>query len=124
MLPRFGVDFDVGCYPQEASLESLAVSFHKGCYVGQEAVFMLEKRGHVGKRLVRLIVDGAGEIGKGSPVLLGDDTVGEVTSAIEDDGRTFAMALVRYKHTTSGTELLVGGHRAVVSCLAPREFCG
>jgi folate-binding protein YgfZ len=46
-VPRFGVDFDDTTYPQEASLEKTAVSFDKGCYLGQEVVCMLEMRGHV-----------------------------------------------------------------------------
>jgi len=41
-IARFGVDFDDQNYPQEASLERLAVSFQKGCYLGQETVFMLD----------------------------------------------------------------------------------
>ena len=40
-LPRFGVEFDTTHYPQEAALEKLAVSFQKGCYLGQEVVYML-----------------------------------------------------------------------------------
>jgi hypothetical protein len=45
-VPRFGVDYDDQNLPQEPSLERIAVSFNKGCYLGQETVFMLEKRGH------------------------------------------------------------------------------
>ncbi len=122
MLPRLGVDFDVGCYPQEACLEHLAVSFNKGCYVGQEAVFMLEKRGHVKKRLVRLVVDGERDIAPGSDVFASDgEKVGEVTSAVKGDGKSWALAMVRYKHTLSGTVLSVDGERAQVSCLSVRE---
>jgi folate-binding protein YgfZ len=122
MLPRFGVDFDVKCFPQEACLEHLAVSFSKGCYVGQEAVFMLEKRGHVKKRLVRLVLDDAVEIESGAAIQTPEgEAVGTVTSAIAGEGDTYAMGLVRYKQTLSGTELVVAGHPAKVSCLAVRE---
>jgi folate-binding protein YgfZ len=122
MIPRWGVDFEADCYPQEACLEHLAVSFNKGCYVGQEAVFMLEKRGHVKKRLVRLVMDGEGEIAPGDGVTTPDgEEVGKVTSTIHADGKTWAMGLVRYKQTLSGTELRVGDHTAKVSCLAVRE---
>ncbi len=125
MLPRWGVDFTAGGYPQEATLESLAVSFNKGCYVGQEAVFMLEKRGHVAKRLVRLVIDSDAEIAAGSEVAAADGAVvGAITSAVRDGGKVWAMASVRYKHTESGTELRVAGHPAKVSCLGPRESCG
>ena len=120
MLPRFGVDFEVGAYPQEASLENLAVSFNKGCYIGQEAVFMLEKRGHVQKRLVRL-VSSDGQLAVGASV--SDDQgkhVGTITSAVPVAGGSYALAMVRYKHTVSGTQLHVGGIAATVSCLSQR----
>ena len=122
MLPRYGVDFEANCYPQEACLEHLAVSFDNGCYVGQEAVFMLEKRGHVKKRLVRLIVEGDEPVPRGTPVTTPEgEEVGHVTSSIHADGKTWAMGLVRYKQTLSGTELKVGQSPATVSCLAVRE---
>jgi len=53
-IPTLGVDFAIDDYPQEASLEGDGVSFDKGCYLGQEAVFMLQHRGHPKKRLVQL----------------------------------------------------------------------
>src|SRR5206468_3733442 len=37
-IPRFGADFDGATYPQEVGLEKTAVSFSKGCYLGQEVV--------------------------------------------------------------------------------------
>jgi folate-binding protein YgfZ len=125
MLPRFGTDFGVDNYPQEASLEGLAVSFDKGCYLGQEAVFMLQKRGHVSKRLVRLELDSGAELSPGDEIL-GDDNavVGKVTSTSAADSRTFAMGMVRYKQTLSGTKLSVAGHEATVSCLSARDDCG
>ena len=57
-VPRFGPDFDDKTYPQEASLEKAAVSFDKGCYLGQEVVCMLEMRGHVKRKLVSIVLDG------------------------------------------------------------------
>lgn len=125
MLPVWGADFDQKNYPQEASLEGLAVSFNKGCYLGQEAVFMLQKRGHVAKRLVRLVV------GKGLDLQPGDEVndkdgkkVGHITSAVRDGDTTFAMAMVRYKQTASGTDLSVANESAVVSCLSRENSCG
>ena len=124
MLPRFGVDFDVDCYPQEACLENLAVSFDKGCYVGQEAGFMLEKRGHVKKRLVRLAVAGGVDLSSGDEVYTPQgEKVGHITSSVRAEGSTWAMAMVRYKHTVTGTELVVDDSRATVSCLSAREQC-
>jgi hypothetical protein len=114
---RFGVDFDEENYPQEASLERRAVSFSKGCYLGQEAVFMLEKRGHAKKRLVRVDVEGAEPLARGAEVALPDGAaVGQVTSrAPGPAGGEVALAYVKWKHATAGTPLVVGGRPARVA---------
>ena len=52
--PRFGRDFGAQQYPQEAGHKQRAVSFGKGCYLGQEVVCTLENRGRLTRRLVRL----------------------------------------------------------------------
>ncbi len=84
-VPSFGVDFDEKTYPQEAALEKVAVSFDKGCYLGQEVVCMLELRGHVKRKLAALVLDAEGSglpPSRGAPVNDGQGgTVGEVTSA-------------------------------------------
>ena len=49
--PRFGVDLDEGSMPQEAGLHRRAVSFTKGCYVGQETVARLFYRGKPNRHL-------------------------------------------------------------------------
>ncbi len=50
-LPEFGIDFDSGERPHEAGLDRLAVSWSKGCYLGQEVVCMQDMRGKVSRRL-------------------------------------------------------------------------
>src|SRR5262249_30258701 len=65
-VPRFRHDFDESTYPQEASLEKRAVSFDKGCYLGQEVVCMLELRGQVKRKLVPVTLSAS--IPKGTPV--------------------------------------------------------
>ncbi len=49
--PRYGVDIDEGTIPQEAGLNERAVSFTKGCYVGQETVARLHYRGKPNRHL-------------------------------------------------------------------------
>jgi len=117
MLPALGVDFKLEDYPHEGRLERLAVSFNKGCYLGQEAVFKIEQRGHVAKRLVRLVLDEEAAIETGAPITTveGDD-VGTVTSAVAGDGKTFALGVVRYKQSSDGTALRVADKPATVSC--------
>ena len=60
--PRFGVDLDDSVIPQEAGLNERAVSFSKGCYVGQETVARLYYRGKPNRQLrgLRLAVAAAG----------------------------------------------------------------
>jgi folate-binding protein YgfZ len=117
-LGQMGVDYDEQSYPQEAALEGLAVSFNKGCYLGQETVFMLQVRGHVKKRLVRLDVDGDGDIAAGAEITAPDGaSIGAVTRAGAeiDTGRAIALGHVKYKHIEPGTEVRVAGRVARVT---------
>jgi hypothetical protein len=118
-VPRFGADFDDQTLPQEASLERLAVSFSKGCYLGQETVFMLEKRGHAKKRLMRLRAEGEALAGGAEITMPDGEAVGQVTSAAPPrDGAAAALGYVKYKHANAGTAVLVGGRPATIVGLA------
>lgn len=118
-IARYGVDFDEQNYPQDASLEKLAVSFQKGCYLGQETVFMLEVRGHAKKRLVRLAIDGDGDVPVGSPIVSpeGGAEVGSVTSRTRapNGAGLIALGYVKYKLAVEGTELQVSGRAARIT---------
>ncbi len=115
-VPRFGVDFDAATYPQEAGLEKRAVSFSKGCYLGQEVVCMLEMRGHVKRKLVTMRVEG-GAPARGIEV---KDAAGEVVGAItsaavaSDADGVIAMAMVKRAKAETGAELRVGEALATV----------
>ncbi len=117
-LASFGEDFSSENYPQESSLERLAVSFSKGCYLGQEAVFMLEKRGHVSKRIVGLKADTLlTDCAPGSRVLDDKGTdVGRVTSVTPAPrtGHVQALALIAYRAAKANTGVSVGGTQAAV----------
>ena len=119
-LGRFGVDFDEQNYPQEASIERLAVSFKKGCYLGQETVYMLEVRGHVKKKLVKLLVEGDSAIAAGAEIHAPDGSVvGAVTSSHRRAHQAMALGYVKYKLTAPGTELRVAGRAARVAEAGP-----
>lgn len=116
-LPRFGVEVDATLYPQEASLERLAVSFDKGCYLGQEVVYMLENRGHVKRKLVPLDFEGGAPPAAGDPVTTAEGAaVGDVKSAAigPSSGKPVAIAMVKYAQAKSGTVLRVGDRSARV----------
>lgn len=115
-IPEWGVDFDEKNFPQEASLEMDAVSFTKGCYLGQEVVFMLEKRGHVKKRLVQLVLEGETELGATIESLEGEPQ-GQVTSVANRPARSLALGWVKYKQAADDNELRVKGVTARVTTL-------
>lgn len=117
-LGTFGVDFDGTAYPQEASVEADGVSFSKGCYLGQEAVFMMQERGHPPRRLVQLAVEGVDLPAPLAPVTTADGTaIGHVSSRVVSGDRVLALATVKWKHARAGTELQVDGRRATVTPL-------
>jgi folate-binding protein YgfZ len=116
-VPRFGVDFDDKTYPQEAALENTAVSFDKGCYLGQEVVCMLQMRGHVKRRLVPVVLDAIEAPAAGAVVKDGTDAaVGQVTSAGLSPtlGKAVALAMMKRAQAEPGTDVVVDGARGEV----------
>jgi tRNA-modifying protein YgfZ len=112
--PRYGVDLDDTVIPQEAGLNARAVSFEKGCYVGQETVARLYFRGKPNRHLRGLKL--SGPAAHGDPLRLGEREVGKLGSVVESPlhGR-IALALVR-REAAPGDSLAVGenGVRAQV----------
>jgi folate-binding protein YgfZ len=114
-IPLFGVDFDENNYPQEATLERRAVSFCKGCYLGQEVVCRLEMRGHVHKRLAALRIEGQGALPPRAPALAAGAEIGHVTSsALHPEGFTVALAMLKFAHAEPGSPLEIDGRPATV----------
>lgn len=105
---QFGVDFGEADNPHEAALDRRAVSWNKGCYLGQEVVCMLEMRGHVKRKLVPLSVTANAPPAKGTNVTDAAGTVlGQITSAAENpDGTLVALAMIKGAHAV-GAELKV-----------------
>jgi folate-binding protein YgfZ len=116
--PAWGIDMDDSTIPQEACLEQLhAISFEKGCYTGQEVVARLHFRGHVNKRLVRLLASGTEPLPSGAEVKNGDSIVGDVrSSGVLPTGAPVAIAMVR-REVTDGATVSVGERDAVVHSL-------
>jgi folate-binding protein YgfZ len=79
--PRYGVDLDESVIPQEAGLNERAVSFTKGCYVGQETVARLYYRGKPNRHLRGLRLSGPASAG--AELRLGTRPVGALTSVAE-----------------------------------------
>ena len=92
--PRFGIDLDETVIPQEAGLNERAVSFTKGCYVGQETVARLHYRGKPNRRLLGLRLSEPAP--SGTELHLGEKVVGKLGSVVvSPDHGPIALALVR-----------------------------
>ena len=110
-----GIDFDDHNYVQEAGLEERAVSFRKGCYVGQEVVCMLQNRGKVHKRLVKLSLASTHGVIVGAEVKTEAAVVGTLTSLLlRDDGSALGLAMIKTSASTPGTKLEIAGNPAEV----------
>jgi folate-binding protein YgfZ len=104
--PRFGVDLDESVIPQEADLNQRAVSFTKGCYVGQETVARLFYRGKPNRRLHGLRLSGPAETG--AELTFADRVVGRLGSVAESPRLGWiGLALVR-REAPPGSEVTVG----------------
>ena len=118
-IPRFGIDMDESNIPLEAGLESRAISFTKGCYIGQEVISRIRTYGQVAKALrgLRLADDLKTLPAKGDKLVKGDKEVGYITSATASPGikANIALGYVRKEVNEIGTELLVRARDAETS---------
>ena len=102
------IPFDVGIedLPNEAGLESDAISYTKGCYLGQEVMARLKSMGQLRRRLWR--VHGAGETipSLPAPVFAEARRVGDLRSAVRDgSGGWIGLAMLSLLHVSAGAEL-------------------
>jgi folate-binding protein YgfZ len=104
--PRYGIDLDDTTIPQEAGLNDRAVSFTKGCYVGQETVARLHWRGKPNRHLRGLRLSAPAPTG--TPLRLGEREVGRLGSvAVSPVHGPIALAIVR-REAGVGDTLAVG----------------
>src|SRR5215217_798397 len=104
--PRFGIELDDSVIPQEAGLNERAVSFTKGCYVGQETVARLYYRGKPNRHLRGLRF--SAPVAPGTALVLGEKEVGRVTSAaVSPVHGPIGLALVR-RQAEPGTTVAAG----------------
>jgi tRNA-modifying protein YgfZ len=110
--PRYGVELDDSVIPQEAGLNDRAVSFTKGCYVGQETVARLHYRGKPNRRLrgVKL----SAPVPPGAELRLGEKTVGRLGSSVVSPVHgPIGLALVR-REAQDGATVQVDGTTALI----------
>ena len=112
-LPLFGRDVSNRNFPQEARLDR-ALSFTKGCYVGQEIVARIQSRGAVNRVLVKLDTDAP--VAAGAEVSADGHAIGQVTSSAPlPSGRGLALAYLKVEHARTGQRVSVGGVAGAVA---------
>ncbi len=104
--PRFGAEMSAETMPAEAGIVDAAISFTKGCYIGQEPVARLHYKGRPNRHLRGLELSAPAEAG--AELRLGEKPVGAIGSSCLSPARgPIALAIVR-REAEPGTELAVG----------------
>lgn len=95
--------------PQELARDSRAISFTKGCYLGQETVARLDALGHVNRLIRGLIIEAEAPAPPGSKLFAGEKEVGRITSSgvSERTGKPIALGFVRTSHVAPGSAVVV-----------------
>ena len=110
--PRLGFDMDAETMPQEAGINERAVSFTKGCYVGQETVARLHYKGKPNRHLRGLRLAEPAE--RGAEIVFGDKPVGRLGSTcVSPRLGPIGLAVVR-REAEPGATVEVGGRRAEI----------
>ncbi|SET85174.1 aminomethyltransferase family protein [Stigmatella erecta] len=104
-VPRYGQDMVDTTIPLEANLTS-AISYNKGCYIGQEVIARATFRGHMNRKLTGLLL-GEAEAVPGTELRKGEKKVGWLTSVVRSpaQGQRVALGYVHRDHLDPGTEL-------------------
>ncbi|MCA9103352.1 MAG: aminomethyltransferase family protein, partial [Planctomycetales bacterium] len=118
-IPLFGVDVTPDNLPQEVDRNQQAISFTKGCYIGQETVARLDALGHVNRTLGGLkfaATTPPAELAAGGELSLDGKAVARLTSVAQSRalGAPLALAYLRRGHETAGTLLQSTPHPAEV----------
>lgn len=104
-VPRYGQDMVDTTIPLEANLTH-AISYNKGCYIGQEVIARATFRGHMNRKLAGLLL-GEVEAAPGTELRKGEKKVGWITSVVRSpaQGQRVALGYVHRDHLDPGTEL-------------------
>ena len=127
-LPEFGIDIDENRLAVEVNRTAQAISYTKGCYLGQETIVMARDRGQVNRLLMGIKVRSEPErqrgiVTPGTKLLRGSDEIGHVTSSVFSPKlqAVIALAYLRRGNWEPGTELVIDpttdGRGAIVCSL-------
>jgi glycine cleavage system T protein len=107
-IPWYGFDFDETNIPLEAGLEN-AISYNKGCYIGQEIIARATYRGHINRKLSGVLLSGDNPVSKGDKIFKEETEVGWITSTVYSITlqSTIAMGYLRREVMSPGTTVRV-----------------
>jgi folate-binding protein YgfZ len=110
-IPRFGLDMDESNLPQECGIEERAVSYTKGCYIGQEVLNRIHTMGHVNRELCALeLADDLKSLPqKGDKLFHDGRVIGSITSVAVSPrtNKRIALSYIRREVNQAGTPLTV-----------------
>jgi folate-binding protein YgfZ len=123
--PRYGVDMDETNVVTEAALDA-AVSYTKGCYVGQEIIARIKYRGHVAKKLSGVLFNQPVNVERGTTIKSIDDKeIGRTTSITLSPylGRTIALGYLKYDYLARDTSIrVISGDEELLGQVAELPF--
>lgn len=108
-IPLYGIDIDESNVVTETNLDN-AVSFTKGCYIGQEIIVRIKHRGHVAKKLAGVILDATTGVPRNAKLVSSDQKeIGRVTSSTFSPRleRAIALGYLKYDYLAPGTKVKV-----------------
>jgi len=126
-IPRFGQDMDETNLASEAGIDQRAISYTKGCYIGQEVISRIRAYGQVAKALRGLRLDPSASSlpQKSDKIFCNEKEVGYITSSTESPlvGAKIALGYVRREHNEIATELTIHAveHR-ITARIVPLPF--
>jgi folate-binding protein YgfZ len=114
--PQSGREILEKSIPQELDRDHSAISFTKGCYLGQETIARLDAIGQLQKKLCCVRIDSREPVEPGTAVMKADQQIGQITSAsLDPSGRyVIALAYLRRGNFESGLPITCNGVKAVV----------
>ena len=126
-IARWGYELSENVLPQEAGLDDRAISYTKGCYLGQEVISRIKSIGHVNRHLRGLVPEGEVTIETADRLFLsedGDKEIGIVTSIGQSRaaGGTIALAYVKRGFDTDGTTLQVRRNKILIGPVKVRRL--
>ncbi len=123
LIPRWGFEITTNTIPSEANLEERAISYKKGCYVGQEIIARLKSVGHVSKCLVQLELTEKLETAE-TGITINSQSVGQITRScyFQDARKHMALAYISYASAVIGTQCIIGSKQATVTATSRTDI--